>query len=111
MAFNQKKPPIKLKVDKSFYNLIIEILSSNENVNADDVDKRAKKLKEKLLKYPRIYNDEDRDIVSMGFFPGEASDMIDQLLVYLAVNYEISLDNDYYSILAERNNNQKTEEE
>lgn len=111
MAFNQKTPPIKLKVDKSFYNLIIEILSKNESVTADDIDKRATKLKEKLLKYPRIYSDEDKDIVSMGFFPGEASDMIDQLLVYIAVNYEIELNTNYYSILSERNSKQKTEEE
>lgn len=111
MAFNQKTPPIKLRVDKSFYNLIIEILSKNEGVSADNIDKRATKLKEKLLKYPRIYTVEDRDVVSMGFFPGEASDMIDQLLVYLAVNYEIALDTDYYSILAERNKEVKTEEE
>ena len=110
MAFNQKTPPIKLTLDESFFNLMLEVLSNNEKVNVDQTDLRAKKLKEKLLKYPRNFENEDNvKLVSIGFFPNEASEMIDQLLVYLAVNYEIELKTDYYSILAESKKQAKEE--
>ena len=110
MAFNQKTPPIKLTLDESFFNLMLEVLSNNEKVNVDQTDLRAKKLKEKLLKYPRKFENEDNvKLVSIGFFPNEASEMIDQLLVYLAVNYEIELKTDYYSILAESKEQAKEE--
>lgn len=102
MAFNQKTPPIKLTLDESFFNLMVEVLSNNEKIEVDQTNIRAKKLKDKLLKYPRKFkNDDNVKLVSVGFFPKEASEMIDQLLVFLAVNYEIELNTDYCSLLAE----------
>ena len=50
MAFNQKTPPIKLTLDESFFNLMVEVLSNNEKIEVDQTNIRAKKLKDKLLK-------------------------------------------------------------
>lgn len=108
MAFNHKSPQVKLTLDESFFNLMLKILSDNENVHVEQVDERAKILKDKLLKYPRVYkNDNNVNLVNVGFFPSEASDMMDQLLIYIAVNYQIELNTNYYSMLSENKENKE----
>ena len=112
MSFEHKTPPIKLNLDEGFYNLMLEVLTQNENIELDDTNIGAKRLKDKLLKYPRTYKGEDdKNLVSIGFFPREASEMINQLLVWLAVNTDVNYKIGYYSQIAENNQNKKAKEE
>lgn len=111
MAFEQKTPPIKIRLDEGFYNLMLEVLDENLSIELDDTNMEAERLKDKLLKYPRIFkSDDDKNVVSIGFFPREASSMINQLLVWLAVHTEIDPKSNYFSQLAEKENTKAKEE-
>ena len=111
MAFEQKTPPIKIKLDEGFFNLMLEVLENNKSIELDDTNLGAERLMNKLLKYPRVLkNDDNKDIVSIVFFPREASDMINQLLVWLAVNTDIEPKLNYFSKLAEKEINKAKEE-
>lgn len=114
MAFQSKTPPIKLTLDESFYNLLIETLQKNESIEIDSTGEKAIKLKEKLLKYSVPYTDEEtnKNIVRLAFFPSEASNLIDQLLIFTAVNVDLELNTDYYSVLKKvREKNKQDKEE
>jgi len=101
MAHPDRKPPVALEVDRDFFNVLIQVLVQNEKVTVDDTHKIAKELKEKLLRYSVPYMDRERggkyyDMVSIRFFPKEASEMLWQL----ALGYiEIKPKADYYSVL------------
>lgn len=108
MSFEHKTPPIKINLDEGFFNLMLEVLTQNEAIELDDTNLGAKRLKDKLLKYPRTYKSDDKNIVNIGFFSKEATEMIRQLLVWLAVNTDLNSKQNYYSQLAE---NKKSKEE
>jgi len=101
MGHSDRKPPVALEVDKSFFNVLIQVLVQNEEIKVDDTHERAKELKDKLLRYSIPYPDKERggkyyDMVSIRFFPREASEMLWQL----ALGYiEIEPKADYYSVL------------
>lgn len=112
MPYQSKVPPIKLSVSEDFYNLMIETLVRNENVNVDSTDKYAKELKEKLLRYGIPYKtDEEKNVVNLRFYTREASEMIMQLLVFIVMNCDIELLTDYYSVLVKVREAKKQEEE
>lgn len=111
MSFQSKTPPIKLTLDEDFYNLMIETLIKNEKIDVNSTNKFAKKLKDKLLRYGFPYKTEDgKNAVKVGFYNGEASEMISQLLIFIVMNCNIELLTDYYSVLVkvrEANKEQK----
>lgn len=99
MPHQKKTPPIKLSMDKSFFNLIIHILIQNENITEDLLCERANKLKSKLLKYTKTYNTVDKmEIAKAAFYNREIIEVVEQLLVFIATNTNIDLENDYYSL-------------
>lgn len=114
MAYQDKTPPIRLDLDKSFFNLMLEILNKNEGVTTNSINDRAKRLKDKLLRYTRPYDLEDgNNAARVAFFNREASEMIDQLLVFVALNSDMEIELDYYSVLLkirEEKNSQAKEE-
>ena len=102
MAYENKRPPVKLTLEKSFYNLLVDVLDKNKEVETGSIDIVASRLKDKLMKYPRTNSSDDgADLADIGFFSREASDTIYQLLVFIAMNTDIEVYNDYYSELAE----------
>ena len=99
MAWQNRKPSIKVSVDKKLFNKLIGVLDLNIELNVDDEDFSliANKLKDKLLTYsvPKV-NDKGEEYVDIRFFPNEASDMIWQLLIR---NESIDNTEDFYAIL------------
>lgn len=113
MGHWDKTPPIKLNLDNDFFNLMLEILTRNEKINIDSTDIKAKQLKNKLLRYTRTENTEDgKKVARVAFFDREASEMLRQLLVFNAVNTDMEITTDYYSVVQkvrEANNSVKEE--
>lgn len=113
MAHWDKTPPIKLNLDNEFFNLMLEILTRNEEINVDSTDENAKKLKNKLLRYTRTEKLGDgKKLARVAFFDREAAEMISQLLVFEAVNNDMEISTDYYSVVEkvrEANNSAKEE--
>ncbi len=99
MAWQNRKPSIKVSLDKDLFNKLIGVLDLNIELNVDDEDFSliANKLKDKLLTYsvPKV-NDKGEEYVDIRFFPNEASDMIWQLLIR---NESIDNTEDFYAIL------------
>ena len=99
MAWQNRKPSIKVSIDKKLFNKLIGVLDLNIELNVDDEDFSliANKLKNKLLTYsvPKV-NNKGEEYVDIRFFPNEASDMIWQLLIR---NESIDNTEDFYAIL------------
>ena len=99
MAWQNRKPSIKVSLDKDLFNKLIGVLDLNIELNVDDEDFSliANKLKDKILTYsvPKV-NDKGEEYVDIRFFPNEASDMIWQLLIR---NESIDNTEDFYVIL------------
>ena len=99
MAWQNRKPSIKVSIDKDLFNKLIGVLDLNIELNVDEEDFSlvANKLKDKLLTYsvPKV-NDKGEEYVDIRFFPNEASDMIWQLLIR---NESIDNTEDFYAIL------------
>lgn len=99
MAWQNRKPSIKVSLDKDLFNKLIGVLDLNIELNVDDENFSliANKLKDKLLTYsvPKV-NDKGEEYVDIRFFPNEASDMIWQLLIR---NESIDNTEDFYAIL------------
>jgi len=99
MPYSTRKPSVQLTIDTDFFNKLVSILNFNKSTNIDDENFSAvaEKLKNKLLRYsvPRV-NDEGKEFVDVRFFPNEAGDMIWQLLAW---GNDISIEEDYFSIL------------
>lgn len=99
MSWQNRKPSIKVSLDKDLFNKLIGVLDLNIELNVDDENFSliANKLKDKLLTYsvPKV-NDKGEEYVDIRFFPNEASDMIWQLLIR---NESIDNTEDFYAIL------------
>ena len=99
MAYQSRTPSVKIVLDKSWFNLLINTLDYNQSLNSDyeNYSMVAGNLKNKLMRYsiPKV-NDDGIELVDIRFFPGEASDMIFQLLS--RVN-DIELQKDFYEEL------------
>ena len=95
-------PPVALTMHEGFFNLLMETLTINENLNLEYERQAATQLKEKLLNYavPKL-DDKGQNIVEIRFFEREASSMIWQLLINCL---HLESKNDYYSQLKKLNN-------
>lgn len=106
MAYQNKVPPIRLKVTIDTFNSLIEFISKIESTSLIEKEK-VTKLKEKLLRYSiPITNENEENLVEMRFYPNEAGKMIDILLY--AVDGTITTNN-YYAVLLEVRNRIKEE--
>lgn len=99
MAFQKKNPPIKVEITIDKFNSIIELLELNSKKVNSKTTEKAILLKDKLMKYSMIRNDENGNItMDIRFYPNEASDIIIQLLEIINIENKI----DYYAILKEK---------
>lgn len=102
MPYSKKiMPPVALSMDKSFFNLLVEVLTVNEKLTLEHEKETATQLKEKLLTYtvPKV-DEEKNEIVDIRFFEKEASNMIWQLLINCL---HLESKTDYYSQLKKLN--------
>ena len=91
-------PSVKLTLGKELFNLLINVLDFNMKLEVEgDFSMVAEKLKNKLLKYsvPRK-NEENIDFVDVRFFPNEAGNMIEQLLLRIDKK---EMKEDFFSLL------------
>ena len=81
MAFQERKAPIRLSLNKELFNRLLAILDSNYklNIKENDFSDKAEKLLKKILKYTTF--EKDNNIAVVGFFPFESSNLIMQLLI------------------------------
>lgn len=99
MAFQNKRPPIKIKLSVKKFNLLVSILKYNEQKNIRN-DNNSKKLREKLLHYSIPFKDENnKELIEVGLFISEVSSIINELLNY---NIDDVIDVNYFDVLIEQ---------
>lgn len=97
-GFQSKVPPVRVVVDEQYFNLIIQILTNVEKIlNTEKEIEQVKKLKDKILKYSIIRQDEDMTLIDMRFFINEASLLIEKMM-FLFEN-KIEIEADYFELL------------
>lgn len=100
MSYQTKTPPIRFALTVEQFNKILGTLYVNEivEVSTNGFSSKAKKLKEKLLKYSVPLIEDGNNGVQVGFFASEVQDIILQLLVRIT---PFNNDIDFYSMLLE----------
>ena len=99
MAFNNKKPPLRLFIDINQFNLLLLILRVNELGNDKTINENAVKLQNKLLKYSIPFKDDNNEEkIEVGFY---SSEVIELILQFLCFNKNEVIDTNYYDTLLE----------
>ena len=94
-------PPVKLDMYAEWFDLLMTILEENRDLLPDDLIPENERQMEKLMKYPRRYQDENGQCrVDMRLYPSDASEPIWLLLLAACGNYETT--KRYSTELAER---------
>lgn len=98
MAYQKRIPPIKIIVDTESYNELVELVNGFvENSMYENIKEKARKMKDKLLRYSVPHTNEDEEIeIDIRFYPNEAEDLINMLL---AETKEIEITTNYYEVL------------
>ena len=105
MAYESKKPSIKITLERELFNNFVSLLDRNikAQFEEENFSAIAERLKEKILNYSiKIKNDDGMEFAIVRFFPNEASNMMYQLLSRIEPNDEIT---DYYSTLSKKSEN------
>lgn len=108
MAFQTRKPPVRIVVNIEQYNKLVELVNRNSQVNDERTSTYATKMKEKLLRYSVPHTNEDGSIsIDIRFFNNEAQDII----YYLIGMLDIESTTNYYEVLLKvREQNKRIEE-
>ena len=108
MAYQTRKPPIRIVVNIEQFNKLVELVNRYSKVDDERTSKYAEKMKEKLLRYSVPHTEEDgTETIDIRFFNNEAQDVI----YYLMNSLEINVETNYYEVLLKvRKQNKKTEE-
>ena len=97
MSFQKRVPPIRLLISKDEFNKMLELLSSEETSDNKSLDK----IKEKVLKYSTLRNDDNNDVkVDIRFYPNEAENL---LFLFVKNLKEISITKNYFDNLKNSN--------
>lgn len=97
MAYKMKTPPIRIVLSVGGFNSLLEYLSMVEQDSNNEMNKKAFRLKEKLLKYTVPFETEtNEEMVDIRFFVNEVIDVI-TILVNSTLITNVSAD--YYSVL------------
>lgn len=92
MPVEKKLPPIRLVVGKEYFNKLVSLADSNDELDYLN-DSKSNKLYDKLMKYTFL---QDNEQVELRFFPQEASEVILLLLCNLD---EVNVSKNYYEEL------------
>ena len=94
MPVEKKLPPIRLVVDKDYFNKLVSLSDSNDNFDyLNQNENKNNNLYDKLMKYTFL---QDNEQVELRFFPQEASEVILLLLCNLK---EENISKNYYEEL------------
>lgn len=83
MIDNKNKPKVKFVVNVANFNKLLEILTfQKENIITEEWQKKAEKLREKILKYamPEKIENEDKISIDIRLFESESAELIVLLL-------------------------------
>ena len=85
-------PNIKLELHPSMFDLLMTVLAYNAaNAPVESVRSGAKDLMEKRMRFTRLYMSKDGEqYASLCMYENEAEEMIWQLLLPAALNYDVS---------------------
>jgi hypothetical protein len=96
-------PPIKMYFSPKHYNVLMNkfdfFIDSEKKIGETIYSKTAKALKEKIMKYARVYYDDSDDTrnVMICFFQKEALSLIDLLVTYAVTQTNDKNLTDYFS--------------
>lgn len=93
MAFNEKKPSIKVAIEKKKFNSLMEILNIVDEMNMEETKEMVKACRDKIMTYSYII---DEDFAELRFFPREAQYMLQILVAYIT---DLKPEKDYYDEL------------
>lgn len=85
-------PNIKLELHPSMFDLLMTVLAYNAaNAPVESVRSDAKDLMEKRMRFTRLYMGKGgKQYASLRMYENEAEEMIWQLLLTAALNYDVS---------------------
>ena len=104
-----KTPPIKVVLDKRYYNMLIQSLITNERITDGQFSEIANRLKTKLLTYSVPKEEVDNITIDIRLYNNEAARLIEQLLFLYEQN--VKVDSDYYSALVKIREERKKQRE
>jgi len=97
-GYTHRTPPVKVVVDKQYFNMLIQVLTTTEKMEEDEKElERIKKLKEKILTYSIPREENGNTLIDMRFFVNEASTLIGKLMFLFERNIEVEAD--YFEVL------------
>lgn len=102
-GYPNRVPPIKLMLDKDYYNNLIQVLVNNEKCSDEIIRNEATKLKKKLLTYSVPRENEGIIEIDARFYNNEASQLFYQFM-YFNKDF-IDVKDDYLNILKETRSN------
>ncbi len=101
MSYENKLPSVRVAMNVEEYNKLISLLSDVEDVDIEDIKKRADDIKDKILHYTQPV---EEDKVVTRFYPSQVEIV---LLILLSKAKEMEVDQKYYKILIENRENYK----
>lgn len=101
MSYENKLPSVRVALKVDEYNKLISLLSNVEDVDIEDIKKRAEDIKNKILHYTQPVED---DKVVTRFYPSQVEIV---LLILLSKSKEIEVNKEYYKMLIENRENYK----
>lgn len=96
MAYQTRKPPIRIVVDVDDFNNILELVSIVAVKGDERKSKIAEKMKSKLLRYSVPHTDENGETtIDIRFFNNEA----EELIYFLTAILDYKPETNYYEVL------------
>ena len=107
MAYQTRKPPIRIVVDIESFNNIVELVSIIAVEGDERNSKLAEKMKDKLLRYSVPHTDENGETtIDIRFFNNEA-----ELFIYfLTATLDYKPETNYYEVLTKVRESYKKDE-
>lgn len=106
MAFQTRKPPVRIMVDIERFNSLVELVSIVAERGEERKSQYAQKMKDKLLRYSIPRTDENGETtIDIRFFNNEAQDLIS----FLVATLDIRTETNYYEVLTKVRESYKNE--
>ena len=101
MAYDKKLPSVRVNLKVEDYNKLLELLSNVENIDIEEIKKKAEDIKDKALKYSQP---KENNNILMRFYPSQI-----EILVYILLfnSKQIKVSEDYYKTLINNRENYK----
>ena len=99
MAYKKRIPPIKIRLDITQFNKLVEFVNNMIDEENEDISKKSSEMKDKLLRYSIPLNNDDtkEELVELRFFNNEITDLFHVL--FYGIEDKIYIETNYYDIL------------